>query len=158
MRLSEEPERPLVINVVPAIDAIFAILAFFIISTLFLARSEGLPVNLPRASTAETQRKKNVTVTIQADGKIALDREPILLSNLEAGVRASVDPESKSTIVLQADERVPHGRVIAVMDRLRRVEGTVLAIATERPEATRQPPSKQPQGKPTQDERSQVGN
>lgn len=40
------------INILPMIDVIFAILAFFIVSTLFLTRTEGLPVNLPEADTS----------------------------------------------------------------------------------------------------------
>jgi len=52
MRLPDEPELPTQINIVPMIDVIFAILTFFIISTLYLTRSQGLPVNLPSAKTA----------------------------------------------------------------------------------------------------------
>ncbi|MEY2914612.1 MAG: hypothetical protein RLZZ184_3921, partial [Cyanobacteriota bacterium] len=44
MRLPDEPDIPAQINIVPMIDVIFAILTFFIMSTLFLNRSEGLPV------------------------------------------------------------------------------------------------------------------
>ena len=53
MRLPDEPELPAQINIVPMIDVIFAILTFFIMSTLYLHRSEGLPVNLPQAATAK---------------------------------------------------------------------------------------------------------
>lgn len=41
MRLQDEPDIPAQINIVPMIDVIFAILTFFIMSTLFLTRSEG---------------------------------------------------------------------------------------------------------------------
>ncbi len=133
MRLSEEQERPLTINLVPMIDVIFAVLAFFIISTLFLTRSEGLPVNLPQSATAEVQTKTQITVTIQNDGAIALNQDPIALSELESGVRALLEPDTKNIIVLKADKQISHGRVVAVMDRLRRVEEATLAIATERP-------------------------
>lgn len=47
MRLPEEPDLPPRINIVPMIDVIFAILVFFMVSSLSLTRSEGLPVNLP---------------------------------------------------------------------------------------------------------------
>lgn len=42
MRLPDEPDPPLQINVVPLSDVMFALLTFFIMSTLFLTRSEGL--------------------------------------------------------------------------------------------------------------------
>ncbi len=55
MRLPDEPDMPSQINIVPMIDVIFAILTFFIMSTLYLTRSEGLPVNLPTASSARSR-------------------------------------------------------------------------------------------------------
>jgi biopolymer transport protein ExbD len=48
MRLPEEPDNPPQLNILPMIDVIFALLTFFILSTLSLTRSEGLPVNLPK--------------------------------------------------------------------------------------------------------------
>jgi biopolymer transport protein ExbD len=35
-------------------------------------------------------------------------------------------------VVINADDRVAHGRVVSVMDRLRQVKGVKLAIAAER--------------------------
>ncbi|MGF1542594.1 MAG: ExbD/TolR family protein, partial [Pleurocapsa sp.] len=75
MRLPNEPDLPPSINIVPMIDVIFAILVFFIVSSLYLTRSEGLPVNLPRAKTAEVQQTKQITVTIDRDGKLSLDSQ-----------------------------------------------------------------------------------
>jgi len=132
MRLPDDSETPFQINIVPMIDAIFAILAFFIISTLYLTRSEGLPVNLPTAITAESQvQDRIITVTIQANGGIFINQEPIELSQLEAGIELLVTGDSPFLVILNADENVPHGRVVSVMDRLRLVEGIRLAIATQ---------------------------
>jgi biopolymer transport protein ExbD len=114
------------------IDVIFSILAFFIISTLYLTRSEGLPVNLPSASTAKSQPSTKITVTIQPDGVLALNRKPIQLEALEDSVRSLVETNSESLVIVNADEKVDHGQVVSVMDRLRRVKGAKLAIATQR--------------------------
>jgi len=132
MRLPDESEKPAEINIVPMIDVIFSILAFFIISTLYLTRSEGLPVNLPGAATAQSQPSTKITVTIQPDGEIALNRKPIELEALEQEVRSLVEPNSESLVIVNADEKVDHGRVVSVMDRLRQVEGAKLAIAAQR--------------------------
>ena len=135
MRLPDESESetPFQINIVPMIDVIFAILTFFIMSTLYLTRSEGLPVNLPKAATAETQLQAPINVTINADGEIALNRQPIALSEIENRVRSLVGSSTESLVVINADERVSHGQVVSVMDRLRQIQGVKLAIAAERP-------------------------
>jgi biopolymer transport protein ExbD len=72
MRLPEEPEKPLQINVVPMIDVVFAVLAFFLLSSLFLTQNQGLTVALPGAQTATTQPQKPVTVTIDATGQVTV--------------------------------------------------------------------------------------
>lgn len=133
MRLPDEPELPLQINVVPLIDVMFALLTFFIMSTLFLTRSEGLPVNLPKAATGQTERPAQVTVTIDPLGRLSLNRESIQIEALEGAVRQRIKPNQDLLVVLNADKAINHGQVVEVMDRLRRVEGAKLAIATQKP-------------------------
>jgi len=132
MYVPEEPEDEFELNIIPMIDVIFAILTFFIISSLFLTRSESLPVNLPKADSSEVQERTRITVTVEASGDIALNREAIALEDLQSGVRDLMGTTQESVIVINADEAVEHGRVIAVMDELREIEGAALGIATER--------------------------
>lgn len=132
MRLPDEPEVQAQINIVPMIDVIFAILTFFIVSTLFLTRSEGLSVNLPQASTSQVQPSTPVTVTIDAKGQISLNRKPIQLQALDTQVRQLIRPNQESLVIVNADKSVNHGQVVSVMDVLRQVPGAKLAIATER--------------------------
>ena len=133
MRLPDEPEIPTQINIVPMIDVIFAILTFFIISTLYLTRSQGLPVNLPKAGTAQSQNSTPIAVTIDEKGNLALNRKSTNLEALESQVEALIPSGKEVVVILNADERVNHGKVIAVMDRVRRARGAKLAIATKQP-------------------------
>ncbi|MBV6622434.1 MAG: biopolymer transporter ExbD [Rivularia sp. (in: Bacteria)] len=133
MRLPDEADVPAQINIVPMIDVIFAILTFFVMSTLFLTRQEGLPVNLPQASSAKkATQPARVTLTVDKAGEIFLNKQPITLDNLEAGVKAKVKPEQPLMVVLNADEAVNHGKIVAVMDKVRQVKGASLAIATKK--------------------------
>jgi biopolymer transport protein ExbD len=134
MRLPDEAEAPLGINVVPLIDVMFALLTFFIISTLFLSRSEGLPVNLPKATTAKPpQQQTKIAITVNQQGHVSLNRKSIKLDQVEPALRQLVTQNQSTVVVINADEKVEHGEIIAIMDRVRRVEGTKLAIATRRP-------------------------
>ena len=133
MRLQDEPDPPLQINVVPMIDVMFALLTFFIMSTLFLTRSEGLPVNLPKAGTAQRQASAPITVTVDKKGAISLNRKPITLDGLTQQVKGLIGPNQESLVVINADSEVTHGQVVAVMDRLRQVQGARLAIAAQKP-------------------------
>ena len=131
MRPINEVEDTFEINILPMIDVIFSILAFFIISSLFLTRSQGLPVNLPSAQTAEPEQSVQLNITIESDGKMFLDRQPIELNELKAALTEKIKPDSESVVIINADEKVEHGTVVKVMDRLRQVPGAKMAIAAE---------------------------
>ena len=132
MRLPDEPELPSQINIVPMIDVIFAILTFFVMSSLFLSRSEGLSVNLPKATTAKTQRPSQITVNVDPQGQLALNRKPVQLDSLETSVRQLIKPNQEALIILNADKSVNHGQVVEVMDRLRKIKEAKLAIAAQK--------------------------
>jgi biopolymer transport protein ExbD len=133
MQLPDEPDIPAQINIVPMIDVIFAILTFFIVATLFLNKSDGLPVNLPKATTAKPQLSTKVTVTVEPDGDLALNRKPTELDNLEVQIRDLTEANQKVVVIINADEAAGHGQVVEVMDRVRKIEGAKLAIATRKP-------------------------
>lgn len=136
MKIVEESDLPAQINIVPMIDVIFAVLAFLIVSSLFLTRLEGLPVALPEAGTATPAPQAPVVVTIEANGAIALNQAPIALENLAAAVAALPSRGPTPTlVVLNADAQVSHGIVVTVMDELRALEQIQLAIATRPPDS-----------------------
>ena len=131
MRIPDEPESIPQINIVPLIDVTFAILTFFIVSSLSLSKSEGLPVNLPKASTSQVQDSPaKITVTIDAQGKFMVDKKLVNLEQIESTVRQVMGSNPSALIVLNADKSVYHGNVVEVMDRLRRIKGAKLGIAT----------------------------
>jgi biopolymer transport protein ExbD len=133
MRLPQEPDLPAQINIVPMIDVVFALLTFFIMSSLVLSRSEGLPVNLPTASTSKGQGSQQVVVTIDPNGNLLLNKTATSLTQLTQQVQRLLQTKPDKLVIINADERVSHGQVIAVMDRIRQVQGAKLAIATKRP-------------------------
>ncbi|MEA5618621.1 biopolymer transporter ExbD [Cronbergia sp. UHCC 0137] len=133
MRLPDEPDILPQINIVPMIDVIFAILTFFIMSTLTLTKSEGLPVNLPKASTAQRQQvPTKITITVDAKGVISVNRQAIAVDGLAEKLRTLIGAESEALVIINADDQVGHGQVVAVMDRVRQVKGAKLAIATQK--------------------------
>ncbi len=133
MRLiDDEPDLPAQINIVPMIDVIFAILTYFIMSTLTLSNFEGMPLNLPSAANSQivSQQIKPVYLSITPDGRLFLDKQETTLDRIAEQVNQRKGQSDIVSVVLNADKIVPHGTVIGVMDQLRRVKGVKLAIAT----------------------------
>lgn len=132
MRLPEETDLPPSLNIVPMIDVIFAILVFFMVSSLYLTRSEGLPVNLPQAKTAEVHKTQQITVSLDRDGQLTLDSEPAQLDQLKNKIEELISTESTTIIVVNADKDVAHGDVVEVIDQLRQIPQVQLAIAAKK--------------------------
>lgn len=133
MRLSEDNETASPrVNILPMIDVIFAILAFLIMSTLYLTKPEGLPVNLPQAVTSTPQNPIDVTLTITSGGELFLGSDAVALADLADRVR-QIAADRSILVTIRADETVNLGRVVAAMDQLRQVNGVKLGIATTQP-------------------------
>ena len=132
MRLPEERDLPPSINIVPMIDVIFAILVFFIVSSLYLTRSEGLPVNLPQAKTTEVQKTKQITVSLDNKENLTVDGEAIELDKLKERVENLIQTESTALVVVNADTAIAHGKVVDSIDRLREIPEVKLAIAAKK--------------------------
>lgn len=129
----DEPDFPPQINIVPMIDVIFAILTFFIMSTLFLGRFEALSVNLPKAKTAQPQGSVRATVTLKATGDLYLNKVPLAVEDLSTAALALKEPGQDLILILNADGAVTHDRVVAIIDQIRQIDGAKLAIATQQP-------------------------
>lgn len=123
------------IDLTPAIDVLFSILAFFIVATLFFSRLRGLPVNLPEAATAPIApiAPTTLTITIDRGGTVSVEGRSLSLEALAtlARSRQRQAPTQPIQAIIAADQGTPHGRVVAVMDTLRPVPNLRLAIATE---------------------------
>lgn len=133
MRLPEEPDLPPRINILPMIDVIFAILVFFLVSSLYLTRSEGLSVNLPRAKTAQLQKSQPITVSLDSQGKLTLNSKPTQLEQLKTQIEELSQSDSSSvTVIVNADKTVEHGQVVDVIDQLRQIPQVQLAIAAKK--------------------------
>ncbi len=132
-RFINEPEAPAQINIVPMIDVTFSILAFFIMSTLFLTKLETLTVNLPRAKNAQPQLSNKVNLTINAQGELFLNRQPIAANQVVEAIQTIQSPDQPLTVVLNADHAINYGDAVEVMDQIRQVPGVKVAIATRQP-------------------------
>ena len=133
MRFQPESEdHPPEINVVALIDVIFAILTFFIVTSLTLSRTEGLAVNLPGSSSGKAQDQTKVVISIDDKGAVALNRKSIDPANLVPEIKALMVKEQPTMVVINADEKVGHGTVVSTMDLVQQIPGIKLGIATKR--------------------------
>ena len=130
MYFKEDNKSENQINILPMIDIIFAILSFFIISSLFLTRIDSIKINLPESSTAINEKNNPLIISINSDEQIYFEEKLITIDNLSRLVKASLGELENSLIILRADTLVRHGFIIKVLDELRKIENIKIGLST----------------------------
>lgn len=124
------PDESVDINITPLIDIVFLLLIFFMISTTF-AESHAIKVKLPAAGTSTVESSvKDITVSIKEDGGVFFeDKEisiPVLKQKMEDGLKSN----PKIALIVRADKKVEHGKVVGVLDIAKRTGIQKIAVAT----------------------------
>ena len=118
------------INILPMIDVIFAILTFFIISSLYLIKLETIPLNLPTASTSSISNDDLINVSIANNEKLFLNKEEISIGILNEKI-ISINNQKNKKVIISGDKNVNYGRVVEVLDELRKINNLKIAISTQ---------------------------
>lgn len=95
-------------------DIVFLLLIFFMLTST-LVTSSALDIVLPK-SKAQSVKRQDVTVSIHADQTIKVNEKKVLESELERMLLRTVGALPEAVIILNADESVPTGMTVKVMD------------------------------------------
>jgi len=112
------------IEMLPLIDIVFLLLVFFIFAMLSMAVHRSLPVALPVSSAAGIDTELHLTVTLQSDGAIYLDKV-ILTRDALRGVlsdraaTAQLTGNKVVTVTLFADRDVSYQELYSILDVIR---------------------------------------
>jgi biopolymer transport protein ExbD len=131
MRLPAFAKKKPRIEIIPMIDTMFFLLVFFMIATLAMTIQHGMPVSLPTAESSTAKIAEHVSLTLTREGRLYYNKEAITLQELEMRLANLRQSSSDPSLLINADEQVPHGRVIKVMDLIRLSGITSMAIATK---------------------------
>ena len=132
MYFKEDNKSENQINILPMIDIIFAILSFFIISSLFLTRIDSIEVNLPKSSTAVREKNRPQIITVDKNEKIYFKSNEISLKNISALIRKNIENLEEPLVILRADTSVKHGLIVNLLDELRKIENLKIGISVDK--------------------------
>ena len=119
------------INILPMIDIIFVILSFFIISSLYLVRLETIPVNLPNAETANQEKNSVIVITLDLKNRIFVDEKLLEISSIKNEILSKIKNNKNRKVIIRADKDVKYGKVISILDILRKLDGIKIGVSTE---------------------------
>jgi biopolymer transport protein TolR len=108
------------INVTPFVDVMLVLLIVFMVSAPLL--TVGVPITLPQSQAkALPQDNEPLTVSVNVDGKIFLQNQPIEMDDLVTKLKAIIDARHGNpdeTIYVRGDRKVDYGTMMRVMGRI----------------------------------------
>ena len=127
------------INITPLVDVVLVLLIIFMVTAPML--SQGLEVELPQAEGRSFELASNnpAKITIIASGAVYVDGTAVGTTNLERTLGPMLRAKKIKRAVLEADQSVPYGRVIAVLDVMNRAGVEQLGMSTQPREGDARP-------------------
>ena len=112
------------VDMIPLIDSLFVLLAFFLIAVSTMVVQKTLPIQLPTAATDVTVNDPIPTISIDANEQVYWSGQPIALDAL-TGVLPKAD-----RVIIQADENVRQKVIVQVLDQVKRNQIQTVMVQT----------------------------
>ena len=113
MHLEPERHRSPSISLTPLIDVVFILLVFFMLASRF-GDWKDLPVNvLPAEESADQQDKDWLTLTVEADGRVAIGDHRYAIGELAEHLQPG------RTVLITGEPEAPLQAALATLDAVR---------------------------------------
>jgi len=126
------------INITPLTDIFLVLLVIFMVTSSAIVTSQsgnnGVKVTLPKGGATDVRSVQNdLPVAVLLDGRLVLGGKVLTQAELKAAFTDAHAKNPDTTVIVQADAGVPHGKVVEVMELAKGAGLSKLAIATRAP-------------------------
>jgi biopolymer transport protein ExbD len=120
MALSSPSEEESItgINIAPLVDVILVLLIIFM-ATAPLIQKRALAVNVPKAANSQPKATETINLSMDAQRQIFLADQPVSLQDLPFQLASLVKADPAVHLAVQADETIPYGEVVQLLDHAR---------------------------------------
>lgn len=118
MKLHDSPVKKTGINITALIDILFLLIIFFTVSTQF-TNQRSIGVDLPRSKTGNSiSTQKKLMIIMNETDDIFINGKPVVWEEIEQTIRED-EFDRTQKVILNIDRKVPHGKVIRLLDILK---------------------------------------
>ena len=117
------------INVTPFVDVMLVLLIIFMVTAPMM--QTGIGVNLPQAETESVPAEEGLTLTITNDRYIHIQNAIINQFLLEQRLKEHFYGKEKKIVFIRADENLPYGFVINIIDIVKKAGVEIIGLVTE---------------------------
>jgi biopolymer transport protein ExbD len=119
------------LNVTSLVDVLFLLLIFFTITSTF-KRAGELDLQLPESTTGQGRASQAsqhpVDLVLTEHGTLLLDGAPTTIDALLPKLRTLHEGQPDREVMIEAEERVEHGKVVQLLDAVRTAGFTGVSI------------------------------
>lgn len=116
--VSQDDDEITGINVTPLVDVVLVLLIIFMVTANFIVR-ETVEVDLPKAANAGQTMQGLVNVVLDKEGALYFDGQPVSEAELDGKVKAALAKDAETRAIISADQSLPYGRVMHLIDRVK---------------------------------------
>jgi biopolymer transport protein TolR len=116
------------INVTSLVDVMMTLLIIFIIVAPMI--EQGIDVNLPTAEPRKIDVAEVLTIAVTSNERVYLENQRVTLDELRERLKSIRAAQDDVAVLIKADSDIRYGRVIEVLDAVRGVGISRLAMAT----------------------------
>ena len=145
-RSRRRKHRPIAeINVTPFVDVVLVLLIIFIVAAPLL--TVGIPIQLPetKANPLPSEPEQPLTLSVAADGRVALQATEIPRGELIARLRAVVAERQSDRIYVRGDRNARYEVIMKVMGDLNDAGFRNIGLVTNSEESNDDAPDSSPQ-------------
>ena len=106
------------INITPFVDVTLVLLIIFMVTATYVV-AKSIPVDLPEAGSGE-DTVTTLAVTMTEDGNLYLDGAKTDERKLKAHLRSERQTNHEVRVIVDADKAIAHGKVVRVIDLVRK--------------------------------------
>ncbi len=118
------------LNITPLLDLAFVLLVIFIITTTPIVND--LDLTLPEASKRQKDPPKKANyVTVEAGGKMYLNKKEVDLAGLQEGLIGLRTDDPDLNVIVRGDSKTKYRKIREVMDVLQQANIVKVDLATE---------------------------
>jgi biopolymer transport protein ExbD len=129
---SPRSKRRARIEIIPLIDIIFFLLATFVMVSLSMVKNRAIHVNLPVAATGAPQEPGDfATISIDAAGNLFFNKQAVDATQLSTDLKDLLATNPEPRVFIHGDANATFGKAIAVLDQVRALGISKVAIETQ---------------------------
>ena len=116
------------INVTPLVDVTLVLLIIMMVAAPLIVNNPSIKVELPKAATGDETQKSTISLTLRKDGKLYYGETEVTEPQAQAKIKAEVAGNKDVQAIVAADQGVPYGGVMHLIDLVKSLGVTKFAL------------------------------